>query len=375
MTVPAQIPTNVSTANGLTTTFPYNFRILDKSHLLVKVDGVPQEVDVDYTVTGVGDNNGGNVVFGVAPVAGKIIRRSRSMPFERLVNYLTGGDFLASVVNADQDAPVMMIQQLAQTVNELIVALGQDIDNSIIDQTYILNVGQLRYLIPIKSIPGTTHVVDKGFESALALCTNSAPVAITLRANDGDKALDFSTGAFVSFRQTTAGGQVTVAGDVGVTLTAPAGYLPKSRALGSIITATCEFGEGEGRWVLSGDLAIDPDYVPGGGAYIAVPQNSQSAAYTLQLSDSGKHLLHPSADTTARVWTIPANASVPFPIGAAVTFVNQNGAGAITIAITSDTMRLAGAGTTGSRTLAANGVATALKISATEWIISGTGLT
>jgi hypothetical protein len=107
----------------------------------------------------------------------------------------------------------------------------------------------------------------------------------------------------------------------------------------------------------------------------SIPQNSQSAAYTLVLADAGLHILHPSADTTARTWTIPANASVAFPIGAAVTFVNQNGAGVITIAITSDTMRLAGAGTTGSRTLAANGIATALKITATEWIISGTGLT
>jgi hypothetical protein len=93
------------------------------------------------------------------------------------------------------------------------------------------------------------------------------------------------------------------------------------------------------------------------------------------LSDSGKHILHPAADTTARVYTIDSNANVAYPIGAALTFVNQNGAGAISIAITADTMRLAGAGTTGTRTLAANGVATALKITATEWIISGTGLT
>lgn len=106
-----------------------------------------------------------------------------------------------------------------------------------------------------------------------------------------------------------------------------------------------------------------------------IPQNSQSAAYTLVLSDANKHILHPSADTTARTFTIPANASVAFPIGTAVTFVNQNGAGVITIAITSDTMRLVGAGTTGSRTLAANGMATALKITSTEWIISGQGLT
>lgn len=106
-----------------------------------------------------------------------------------------------------------------------------------------------------------------------------------------------------------------------------------------------------------------------------VDQNSQSSAYTLVLTDAGKHIFHPSADTTARTWTIPANSSVAFPVGTAVTFVNDNAAGVITIAITSDTLVLAGAGTTGSRTLAANGVATALKIGATRWQINGTGLT
>jgi hypothetical protein len=106
-----------------------------------------------------------------------------------------------------------------------------------------------------------------------------------------------------------------------------------------------------------------------------VPQNSKSAAYTLVIEDAGKHILHPSADTTARTFTIPANGTVAFPVGTAVTFINQNAGGVITIAITTDTMRLAGAGTTGSRTLAANGIATAVKLTSTEWIISGTGLT
>ncbi len=109
--------------------------------------------------------------------------------------------------------------------------------------------------------------------------------------------------------------------------------------------------------------------------YLDIPQNSQSANYTTVLADAGKHLLHPSADTTARTFTIDANATAAYPVGTAITFVNQDGGGVITIAITSDTMRLAGAGTTGSRSLAANGIATALKLASTEWIISGTGLT
>lgn len=103
--------------------------------------------------------------------------------------------------------------------------------------------------------------------------------------------------------------------------------------------------------------------------------SSQSAAYTITLRDGNQILLHPSADTTARTWTIPANSSVAFPIGTELHFINQNGAGSLTIAITTDTMRLSGAGTTGSRTLAANGTAVAKKITTTEWIISGTGLT
>lgn len=104
-------------------------------------------------------------------------------------------------------------------------------------------------------------------------------------------------------------------------------------------------------------------------------QNSQSTAYTLVLGDAGKTILHPSADTTARIFTVPANSSVAYPVGTCITIVNQNAAGVVTVAITTDTMRLAGAGTTGARTLAANGVATLIKLTSTEWIISGVGLT
>lgn len=105
-----------------------------------------------------------------------------------------------------------------------------------------------------------------------------------------------------------------------------------------------------------------------------IPQNSKSADYTTVLADAGKHLFHPSADTTPRTWTIDSNANVPYLLGTVLTFVNQNGAGDITITITADTMRLGGDGDTGDRTLAPNGIATALKVTATEWIISGAGL-
>lgn len=123
--------------------------------------------------------------------------------------------------------------------------------------------------------------------------------------------------------------------------------------------------------VSAGKIAVE--WVNQGTEWIL--QNSQSAAYTLVLLDAGKHIYHPSADTTARTWTIPANGSVAYPIGTAVTFVNDTSAGTLTIAITTDTLVLAGAGTTGSRTLTANWIATAIKVTSTRWIISWTNLT
>lgn len=106
-----------------------------------------------------------------------------------------------------------------------------------------------------------------------------------------------------------------------------------------------------------------------------IPQVTKNVDYTFVLSDGGKHFLHPSSDASTRTWTIPANSSVAFPVGTTLTLINQNGAGTLTISITTDTMRLAGAGTTGSRTLTANGMATAIKIASTEWMINGPGLT
>jgi hypothetical protein len=111
-----------------------------------------------------------------------------------------------------------------------------------------------------------------------------------------------------------------------------------------------------------------------GVGYLNIPQNSQSAAYTLVAADAGKHILHPSTDANARTFTIPANSSVAYAIGTAITFINMTAA-VVSIAITTDTMYLSSAGTTGTRSLAQYGSATAIKMTSTTWLISGSGLT
>lgn len=108
-----------------------------------------------------------------------------------------------------------------------------------------------------------------------------------------------------------------------------------------------------------------------GGGYMGLPQNSTTTgAYTVVAADAGKHIY----STATRTVTIDSNANLALPVGTTLTFISGVGA-TTTIAITTDTMYLAGTGTTGSRTLAAYGMATAVKIASTTWIISGNGLT
>ncbi|WP_414615981.1 phage tail fiber protein [Stenotrophomonas geniculata] len=113
MTVPAYTGPNTSIANGVTTVFPYSFRILEAAHIRVTVNGLVRTLGTHYTVEGVGNPAGGNVVFVAAPAANAKVVLHRSMPLVRLINYENLGDLLAQTLNEDQDAPVMMIQQIA----------------------------------------------------------------------------------------------------------------------------------------------------------------------------------------------------------------------------------------------------------------------
>lgn len=101
--------------------------------------------------------------------------------------------------------------------------------------------------------------------------------------------------------------------------------------------------------------------------------NPQTGNYTTVIDDAGKVVLHPSGAGAGDTFTIASNATVPYEVGSAVSFVNLD-SNDLSIAIDSDTMTLADSETTGTRTLAQNGVATALKVTSTGWLISGSGL-
>lgn len=100
---------------------------------------------------------------------------------------------------------------------------------------------------------------------------------------------------------------------------------------------------------------------------------ASNAAISFALADAGCTAYHD--EVTARTWTIPANASIAFPIGTVIIIDNTGNAGAagtITLNITSDTLRRGdGVAGTGSRNISASSVAFIRKTKSTEWVITG----
>ncbi len=105
--------------------------------------------------------------------------------------------------------------------------------------------------------------------------------------------------------------------------------------------------------------------------YVGLPQVIlNSGDLTLNATHAGNHIYVTGASQTI---TIPANSATPFEIGTTILVINANVTSSI--AITGDTLRLAGGSATGTRSLAAYGMATLIKVASTTWIASGNGLT
>jgi hypothetical protein len=191
---------------------------------------------------------------------------------------------------------------------------------------------------------------------------------------DGTIALDGSSTVYVVAHRTTG----VVSKSTGTTNwddTATYGRLGVGTTSASAI-AYVDWREQSGGWFdrtgtgLTQGTGLDAD----AAGFRGVPQNPQTGNYTCVADDAGKHLYHASGAGAGDTYTIPANGSVAYEVGTAITFVNM-ATDAVSIAITTDTLYQAGTGSTGTRTLAQYGVATALKLTSTTWLISGTGLT
>lgn len=117
MTVSTEVDHNEYTGNGVTTSFPYTFRIFKKSDLVVQVVDLDENLtelilDTDYTVTGAGGYVGGNVVLTTPLSNGYQISISRELPVTQETDLRNQGKFFAEVHEDAFDKLTMLIQQV-----------------------------------------------------------------------------------------------------------------------------------------------------------------------------------------------------------------------------------------------------------------------
>lgn len=109
MSVPNQTPYIIYNANGLTTVFPFEFYIINAGDIQVTINGTV--ITSGYTVSGVGNIGGGDVIFITPPANGSVVMLERVVPTYRLTDYQDNGDLLADTVNKDFDRLWMAIQR------------------------------------------------------------------------------------------------------------------------------------------------------------------------------------------------------------------------------------------------------------------------
>lgn len=116
MTVSTVVDHNDYTGNGVTTSFPYTFRIFKKTDLAVSVVDLSENItvlvlDTDYTVTNAGGYSGGNVVL-TAPLGnGWKISIARELEPTQETDLRNQGKFFAEVHEDAFDKLTMLIQQ------------------------------------------------------------------------------------------------------------------------------------------------------------------------------------------------------------------------------------------------------------------------
>jgi hypothetical protein len=291
-------------------------------------------------------------------------------PSPAIAAYEEGQRFVFRAANANSGASTLNVNALGaiaiQTVDAGALASGAIVAGGIYEVTYDANTSPDRWVLT--SMP--SDIPD-------GMLSSNVPLKNAINVFTGT-ANDFTAGAGVRAALRVAGNGNT-AGTTSFDVfqeTDSDGYLAQ-RANAAMHFATngvtrLSIGDGGNYDFKAGTVTTSNSSAAEVG-YRGTPQNIQNGSYSLVITDAGWTIYKASGGAGETI-TIPANTSVAFPPGTIIRIVN-NGGGSLTIAITDDTLSVAGAGTTGSRTLSDHGVAVLEKVAATEWFISGIGLT
>ena len=114
-------------ADGATFNFPYDFRVDQASDMVVLFDSVPQDPGLVDEITGIGNDDGGAVIFLVEPIVGVIVTLARIVPSTQELVYPAYGPFPAKSHEQGLDKLTMLNQQNAERVTSSVrMPLGDD---------------------------------------------------------------------------------------------------------------------------------------------------------------------------------------------------------------------------------------------------------
>lgn len=126
MTITAQTSkTGPYNGNGTTTVFSYTFEVQDETHLVVTLadaSGVEtvQVLNTDYTVSGVGNANGGQITMSTAPASGYTLTISRNIPITQEVDLENRRSVAPEVLEDAYDKLTQIAQDLSEQVGRAI---------------------------------------------------------------------------------------------------------------------------------------------------------------------------------------------------------------------------------------------------------------
>jgi len=126
MTVSTTIIKNSHNGNGSTTTFAYQFKILQDSDLQVIIRSsngteTTKSLSTHYTVTGAGGNSG-TVVFtsGNIPASGETVVIRRNVPQTQVIDYIANDPFPAETHEEGLDRGTLVAQQISEEADRSI---------------------------------------------------------------------------------------------------------------------------------------------------------------------------------------------------------------------------------------------------------------
>lgn len=128
------------TALAAQTVFPYPFPIFEDSDLVVYDNDTLQVLTTDYTVSGAGDDTGGNVTFTSGRTVGHTITIYRDIAIERNSDFATNGPFASASMNDELDRITLVMQQLESEIKRCLrLAKTASVSDSVLELSPLAN--------------------------------------------------------------------------------------------------------------------------------------------------------------------------------------------------------------------------------------------